>query len=190
MKYSHTIVFSMVVLILISSCASNKTVSEADPTADFSKIRTYNFVKVPDTTGRERGPMETGYLKTAVSREMKVRGISQSDNPDVVVNFSIETEEMYRSRSVPSGDPDGDDDPFYGAYNNVWGFNHEIYFDQYTEGRLNIDLIDPDARKILWHGSTQELLKKEYYGNNVEKTLNAAVTEIFTEFPISAPVSQ
>jgi hypothetical protein len=174
----------LLVLTLLSSCSSTNTVSSADPSVDFSQIRTYNFAAVPNTDGQQYQSLETGYLQTAVSRELNSRGLSQSAEPDVLVNFSIDTQEKVVSRQVPSSSYGVGYDPFYDVYYDDWGRSHETRIDQYTEGKLDIDLIDPQARKMIWQGSTKGRLTQKDY-ENAEVTLNAAVIEIFSQYPVA-----
>ena len=181
--------FLLVLVILLAGCASTNTVSSVDPAADFSQYKTFEFAKVPDTDGKEYQSLETRYLRTAVTRELKSRGFSQSDQADLVINFSIETEEKIRSRSVPSASYGVGYDPYDDVYYDDWGMNHQTRIDQYTEGKLNIDVIDRQARQAIWQGSTKGRLTKQDY-ENAEATLSAAVTDIFTQFPVAAPSTE
>lgn len=173
---------SLLLVFLITSCTTSNTVSSVDPSADFSQYKTYDFAKTLDTDGAQYQSLESGYLRTAVSRELESRGYSQSDQPDLVINFSIETEEKIVQRNVPRAGGGIGYDPFYDAYYDDWGMTHETRIDQYTEGKLNIDLIDAQAHKVVWQGSTKGRLTKKDY-ENAQVTLNKAVTEIFLQFP-------
>jgi len=180
----------MLALSLVAGCAStSNTVSSAAPSVDFSALKTFGFVKIADTDGNEYQSLETQYLRTAITRELTARGWSQDGSPDVVVNFSIETQEKVRSRSVPTGGYGMGYDPYYDAYYDGWGMGHQTMIDQYTEGKLNIDLIDPAQRQMIWQGSTKGRLTKKDL-ENAEATLNAAVVEIFTQFPVAAPTAE
>lgn len=189
MQKSRLYVYLILVMLMLAGCSSSNTVSSADPSVNFGQLKTYAFVAVPDTDGKEYQSLESGYLRTAVSSELEKRGFAQSDNPDVVVNFSIETQEKIVSRPTAGGGYGGVYDPYYDVYYDDWGASHQTRIDQYTEGKLNIDLIDPRARKVVWQGSTKGRLTKKDY-ENAQQTLNEAVTEIFTQFPIPSPESQ
>lgn len=190
MKPSHLYAVSMLALFLLAGCSStSNTVSSADPSVDFGQLKTFDFVKVADTDGKEYTSLETQYLRNAVTRELTARGLSRADQPDVMVNFSIETQEKLRSRSVPTGGYGMGYDPYYDAYYDGWGASHQTMIDQYTEGLLNIDLIDPQARQVIWQGSTKGRLTQKDF-ENAEATLNEAVAEIFVQFPIAAPIAE
>ncbi|NOR18865.1 MAG: DUF4136 domain-containing protein [Xanthomonadales bacterium] len=156
--------------------------SAADPSADFSRYKTYNFIKRQDIDGQDYESLEAGFIKAAVSRELKAVGLTLSDNPDIAVNFSVESQEKIRTRSVPTMSSGVAYSPYYGAYHNTWGTTHETRIDQYTEGRLNIDLIDTMEHKVVWQGATKERLTREDY-ENARKTLDDAVVEILSQLP-------
>lgn len=172
------------VLFAVAGCSSTpNTVSSADPTVDLGQYQTYNFAAVVDTDGQPYQSLETGYIKAAASRELEARGFSRSDDPDLLVNFAIETQEKVRSRSVPTAGGGLAYDPFYDdVYYDTWGTTHTTRIDQYTEGTLQIDLIDKREAKVVWQGATRGRLTKKDY-ENPQATLDGAVAEIFTQFP-------
>ena len=169
---------------LLGACSSTPaTVSTADPSADFSHYKTYAFVQELATDKASYQSLETTHLKRSVSREMDQRGFRKVDiDPDVAINFSLETQEKVRSRSVPSTGYGVGYDPYYDVYYDGWATTHTTRIDQYTEGKLNIDLIEVSSRKLVWQGSTKgRITRKEE--QDVQATLDAAVIEIFQGFP-------
>ena len=128
--------------------------SNTDPTVDFSKYSTFAFLADLTTDKQGYQSLEATYLKESVGRELEKIGLRQvSSNPDLAINFSVETEEKLSSRSVPSGGYGIGYDPIYDVYYDSWGMNHTTLIDQYTEGKLNIDAIDVESRKLVWQGS-------------------------------------
>ena len=174
--------------LLINACASEpQTVSAQDSATDFTRFKTYAFLADLAENKSSYQTLETTYLKESVSREMDRRGFRQSnDNPDLVINFAIETQEKIRSRQVPTGGYGIGYDPFYDVYHESWGASHTTRIDQYTEGKLNIDAIDVASRKLVWQGSTKGRITKKDE-ENWQATLNGAVIDIFAQFPIAAP---
>lgn len=169
---------------LLAAC-STPTVSDADPTADFSSYRTYAFLS---DVAADKAPYETlerAHLKSAVGREMNRLGYRQDNSdPDLLINFAVETQEKVQSRTVPTGGYDIGYDPYYDVYTTGWGMSHTTRIDQYTEGTLEIDLIDVDDRKMVWQGRTKGRLTQKDM-QNYQSTLSEAVTEIFKKFPTS-----
>ena len=80
-------------------------------------------------------------------------------------------------------------DPYYDVYYDGWAASHTTRIDQYTEGKLNIDVIDPRERKLIWQGSISGRLTKKDY-ENAQAVLDESVVEIFKKFPVAPPVAE
>lgn len=180
---------SAVALVFVYGCASApNTISNVAPGADFSNYSTFGFLSVLSTDKENYESMESNFLKVAVAREMDRRGLTYSEAPDLIVNFYIHTQEKIRSRSVPTTSAYYDfRDPFYDPWGGYgMGMGYETRIDQFTEGTLNIDVVDADTKKLVWEGAvsgriTQKDLKR------LEQTIDEAVGVIMVNFPL-APV--
>ena len=170
--------------LVLGGCASSPaTVSSADHSVDFNRYQTYAFVQDLSTDQASYQSLESTFLKNAVAAEMERQGFKQSDNPELVINFSIDSQEKVRSRSVPSSALYVD--PYYGY---GYGMGYETRIDQYTEGRLNIVAVDVKSNRLVWEGSTKGRITAKVE-ENIQLTLDEAVTEVFSQFPVPAPVS-
>jgi hypothetical protein len=166
-------------LLALGACSSNPTTINYDQTADFSQFKTYAFMADLATDKQAYESLESTFLKNSVARELNKTGLEQvQSNPDLLINFSIETEEKIRSRSVPTGGYGVGYDPYYDVYGSGWGSGHTTQIDQYTDGKLVIDAIDVKSKKIVWQGSTHGRLTSKAM-KNYEVTLDEAVKEIF-----------
>ena len=173
--------------LVLAACSSTPaTVSNVDPGVDFSQYKTYAFVEDLSTNSEQFQSLETTYLKTSVTREMEARGFTKSDTPQLAINFSLNTEEKVRTRSVPSTSYGVGYDPYYDVYYEGWDTTHTTRIDQYTEGKLNIDAIDVSSRKLVWQGSTKGRLTKKDL-ENAQAVLDQAVVEVFQKFPVASP---
>ncbi len=179
-------------VVMLAGCASDPTTSNVDPSADLSSYYTYAFLRdLATDKGADYGSLETTYLRNAVAAQLQSMGMTEDRrDPDILINFSIETQEKIQSRSVPTGYGGVGYDPFYdGYYYGGWRATHTTRIDQFTEGRLIIDAIDPDARKLVWQGTTKGRLTTKAM-QNMEETLSAAVNEIFAKFIASQTPQQ
>jgi hypothetical protein len=171
--------------LLLSACASTpNTFSQADPTTDFTQYRTYGFYDNPATNNAEYESLVTNFLKVSVAQQLDARGMSYDpSNPDIVVNFFLNTKEKVRSRSVPTmSGYYGYRDPFYDPWPN---YSYETRIDQYTEGTLNIDVADVAQQKLVWEGSVVGRVNDEFV-RNLEQGLDEAVEAIFDNFPVES----
>lgn len=169
----------LLLTLAVAGCSSSPTVVNYDESIDFSQYETYAFMADLATDKEAYQSLESTYLKDSVAREMKKSGLQAvTSDPDLLINFSIQTEEKIRSRSVPTGGYGIGYDPYYDVYASGWGMSHTTEIDQYTEGKLVIDAIDVKSKKIVWQGSTKGRLTSKAM-DNYQQTLDDAVTEIF-----------
>jgi hypothetical protein len=171
---------------LISCTSSPATTSNSDPTVDFSKYKTFAFLADLSTDKENYQSLESTYLKNAVGRELEQLGLEQvAVNPDLAINFSIETEEKIKTRNIPTTNYGMGYDPYYDVYRSGWGASHTTQIDQFTEGKLDIDAIDIETRSIVWQGTTKGRLTTKDR-KDFKATLDEAVREIF-QFAAAQP---
>ena len=189
MRYPFVVLRNLMAIFLaawLTGCVSKpNTYSQVDPTVDFSGYRTFSFYDSPATNEAAYESLVTSFLKASVAQEMDARGLTYDpEDPDLVVNFFLNTKEKVRSRSVPSmrmGGYYGWRDPFY----DPWpGYHYETRIDQFTEGTLNIDVADAESKKLVWEGAAVGRITEEFI-RNMERGLDEAVRAIFKEFPIA-----
>ena len=175
------------VAFMLGGCASSPTsYSNIDHSVDFRQYETYAFAGDLSTDKQGYQSLESTYLKRSVSAELERRGLRPSAQPDVVIDFAIDSKEKMRSRSYPaSGYYSGYYDPYY---DYGWGMHSEVRIDQYTEGHLVIAAVDAESNKLVWEGSTKGRIGKKEE-RNVQATLDSAVIEIFQHFPVADPAS-
>lgn len=150
-------------LLAVVSCASSgpTIVSNADPATDFGALRTFGFMQPlgTDRQGGARTPLST-MLIAAVSRELEVRGLRQSDagdtQPDVLVNLFANTEQLIDIRQVPATSTWH---PRRGGRYSAWrGYDTQVR--QFTQGTLVVDLVDPARNVLVWEGVAQGRLRQ------------------------------
>lgn len=171
--------------LLFAACASSpSTFSNADPGTDFSKLKTYSYFQQLSTDNEQYQSLVSNFLKVAVAQEFEMRGLSyDGENPQLRVNFYINTKEKIRTRSVPTAGVDyyGYRDPFYDPWGGYGGYETRV--DQYTEGTLNIDVVDVATNKLVWEGSVVGRLSEKDV-RNMEQTVDEAVADAMIGFPI------
>jgi hypothetical protein len=177
------------VFVMVVGCQSAPEVrSDFDHSANFGTYHTYNFVPQPTTDKLGYSSLLTQQLESAVSTQMEARGYVRSEHPDLLVNFSGKLQNMQDVRSDPM--PSG---PYYGyragLYGTWPGYSNEVYTVHYTEGTLNVDLIDAAKDRMVWEGvGVGEVTKAKL--DDRQATLNAAVAAIFGKYPFRAGQSQ
>jgi hypothetical protein len=150
----------MVMTLALTACATGPRIhSLYDPATDFGGFATYNFAPEAKAGDEPYTTFLTRYIRQAVSRELENRGYRLAESPDLLVNFKVQTREKFDVREVPAmGRP-----PFYRRYPYYYSYRFGFYepwpyyayetrMVQYTEGTLNIDLINAAAKQLVWEG--------------------------------------
>lgn len=170
--------------VAMGGCASTpNTVANSDPNTDFTQYSTFGYFETLSTDNEQYQSLVSNFLKVAVAQEFDKRGMTFDPDPDVLVNFYIHTQEKIRSRSVPTaGAYYGYRDPFYDPWVGYGGYETRI--DQYTEGTLNIDVVDAQSKKLVWEGSISGRVTESDI-KNLEQTIDEAVAAVMASYPIT-----
>ncbi len=186
----HTFALLTLAAVITAGCATGPRVfSNTAPAADFDRYRTYSFAGQLGTDKRENvRSLLSQYLIVDVSRQLDSRGYQYvEDNADLIVDFAHITQE--KLRSTPSGSVGGyygyGPYPWYG-YGASYGDRYRIT--QYTEGTLSIAVVDAATKRVAWEGINIERITDDVC-DNMAAAVTAAVDEIFTRFPYSAPAT-
>jgi hypothetical protein len=177
-----------VAAVVLAGCASGpKLFVNEDPGAEFGSYRTFSFSTPLGTDSPQYSSMLSTFLKDATRRELESRGYRYVDSdPDLLVNFYVKTKEKVTSTSVPTG-------PAYGAgYYGYRGMNYGVWsgyetqVSQYTEGTLNIDLVDTRLKRLVWEGVAVGRVRDDIR-ENLKPAVDGVVTQIFAKYPHRAP---
>jgi hypothetical protein len=172
-----------VLALLTAGCASAPRITtNTNPAADFASFDTYNFMPVPGTD-RPNGVQTplSAMLTRAMSREMSSRGFQRSDNPDLLINFFVNTERRMDVRQVPA--PSSFHGFRFNRYATWGGYRTEVR--QYTQGTLAIDLVDARQKVLAWEGIAQQRLGSSAQQITQEQ-VDDVVRQVMAEFNHSA----
>lgn len=178
------IVKSIVLLMwtsLVFSCASTPKIhSLVDHRVQFNDYQTYAFHPSLNIEGANYDSMSSRYIKLAIQNEMQKKGFRQAEDAELWVNFNVYVHDKLTVDSSPSISL------YYGFRRDygVWG-NYPMTqerIQQYTEGTLNIDLIDRKTNLLLWEGVAIGKVTSSTY-DSLEFKINEAVKLIFETLP-------
>jgi hypothetical protein len=166
---------------ILSGCASGPNVIvNADPSANLMSLRTFDFMQPLST---DRGDVQTllsTQLITATTNELKMRGLRrEQNNPDVLINFLLETQEQIRSRNTGASVSTMHRSGRYGG----WGATMSTpTIEQTTQGSLSIDMIDPARNQMIWEGTATNRVTTRMQENQ-EESVNEFIAAILADFP-------
>lgn len=172
--------------IALAGCSSLRTASDYDRDVDFSGYKTYNFYDKGLAQLRLNN-LDKRRLMSAVEAGMNAKGFVKVDQqPNLLVNLVVvarQRTEMYNPG-------------FYGGWGWGWGMGWRNpfwgagpgYVNQYMEGTIIIDLLDPAKKILVWHGSGTGFDMTNF--RNREERLHAGVAEILAQYPPTTTASK
>lgn len=183
------LVAALIGLLLVACSASGpKITSDYDPTVDFSGYQTYNYFNPMGIENPNYSSIIGQMFRDAISREMESRGYRLSDDPDLLLNVSARLDDKTKVTTY--------NDPMYGGY---YGYRRGYYdpwygygggtttrVSQYTEGTVNIDMVDARQKRMVWEGVAIGRVDEDKNNEELRAAINSGVTEMFAPYPFRA----
>jgi len=178
-------VLGLCVLALAGCATGPKITSEADPEADFASYRTFGFYAPLALEKEGYATPTTDRIKAAARAQLESRGYVYAEQPDLWVNLNAYMQEKTSVTSIPTVD-----------YNYYYSYRARSYFavpywrDQtevrnYTEGTLNVDLVDRRKNRLVWEGIAVGRIAKLKPEERAAR-IDATMAEIFARYPYRA----
>lgn len=178
--------------LLATACASGPRVrADRDAAADFTRYRTFAFAEPLGTDRAGYQTMVSQHLKAATQRELESRGLRRVEaDPQLLVNFNGHLSEKFRTSTVPSsGMTFGYGRSYYlyrsGFYTTWPLYERETRVQSYTEGTLNVDIIDAEKKQMIWEGVAVGRVTDQTY-DNLKPEIDAVIAAIFANYPIQS----
>ena len=172
-KYFLTLTFiTLVTTILLVRCSTISVMQDYDPDYDFSKLKTFGFLPIPEDAGIDQ--INANRFGDAIKKEMTAKGYTVSENADfgVAILFGKQTKTNITSYGYG-----------YGAYWGRYGGTTNIDVSQYDEGTLVIDVIDMTKKELVWRGTGTGALTPNATVEERTANINNAVAQILAQFP-------
>ncbi len=185
-------IYLLVALIVVSGCATYTVDSDYDLNADFSSLKTFDWVSsTQPETGDPRidNALLASKVRKAVNTTLASKGYQHktTDSPDFLVQYHVAIEEKSDVTTVdtphyaagPTSVPGG-----FGSMGYSVGYRRaETYVTHYEEGTLLIDIVNPKSKKLIWHGSAKKVVDASASSEQRTTNINTAVQKILENFP-------
>jgi hypothetical protein len=174
-------------LVLVACASPIRTEHDFDPEASFAKYRSFAWISEDPLIGPRPGVARGGYIspiddqriRSAVDARLIAKGYRRAesrDTADLVVSYTIGSQEKVRSESVP-----GRSSTYHSGYGRgSWYGGSSVRTYSYTEGTLALEFYDRESRQAVWVGWASKRLSKS---DDSEEILGKAVSAILEEFP-------
>ena len=181
-------VLGLAALVLLAACATGPRITtEADPEADFSRYRTFGFYSPLAIEPHGYGSAATERMKDAARTQMESRGyVFTTDRPDLWLNINAYTEQRTDVTSMPTVDY-----AYYYSYRArgyyvvpYWRDRTDVH--RYTEGTLNVDLVDVERNRLVWEGIAVGRVGRTKDAAARDARIDSTMAEIFAQYPYRA----
>lgn len=165
----------VLLLFILSSCSSVNVYSDFDKTVDFSQYKTFAFHK----SGIDKvqiSDFDKKRILHAIDSELSKKGMTKSENPDLLINFSTKERERVDVNQFGFGMGYG-----WGFGWNPYLWGGQPYVSTSTEGTLFIDLIDAKKKELIWQGEGVGYLTQSR--SDKDARINEFVSKILAQFP-------
>jgi hypothetical protein len=184
-----TVFAGLALLASMPGCSSQAKLRSAyDDSVDFAQYTTYNYYESVKTDDSDYQSLFSQYMVTAIDKEMQARGYTLSAAPDLLVNFHVQMQDKTKVTTSPSMGMSGGYYGYRRGYYDPWmgyGYGTETHVSQYTEGTFNIDLVDPNLKRLVWETVGVGRITEEKLENMREGVRNG-VPRFFALYPFVA----
>lgn len=176
--------------LLIAGCASKPTIqTDYDHTVDFSQYKTYAFFNPMGIENPNYSSIYGSIFREAISKEMESRGYTKSDNPDLLINVSGRLQDKTRvtttSDPYMAGNYYGYRRGAYGAWGG-YGYGTTTHVSNYTEGTVNVDMVDRMQKRMVWEGVAVGRVKENTTNEEKRTNIQAGIRDMFAGYPFRA----
>ena len=185
---------------LITACASEpRAQSSYDDHVNFSGYQTYNFNGPTEIENPEFSELIRLQYSAAIEQQMFERGYIKADNPDILINVSVDLKDMTsapkpatRRPMYPhdrpttacpsSGDYDGHVTRFVSSSGSLTALC------EFKQGSVSVDMVGMDLNRTIWSGTLLVRIAENERPVYLLKNIVNETDLLFEDFPF--PVRQ
>ena len=173
---------------LVTACASNARVqSDFEDSLDFSHYQSFNFRNPTAIENPDFPEFLRQSFISAIEPQMLVRGFAKSNDPDILISVSVDADDISRAPTRNTCPSYGD---YYSRYlgKNLGTGGGDTTFCMYTEGSINIEMVDVRLKRTIWKGVSRVRIDKREQGRNftLKRYIIGDVGVMFEGFPFKA----
>lgn len=188
------ILFSLHMFVFITGCATMSVNTDYDPLYDFASIKTYEWMPFPENI--QENELAIKHIQYAVNSNLQTKGFAQSPkNPDILVAVHggkerrVDVQEWgygYSNRDYYHAGPYRRDPylrhpgPYMDDARADFGYTRGVDRYEYDVGTLVIDIIDAQAKELIWRGTATGVIDPKAPSREV---ITRSVNKILEAFP-------
>lgn len=154
---------------------------------DFSKYRTYKWVKVPGV--QYPNQILDGQIKQAIESQLSMKGLSktESDDADLYITYQLAIDQEKQWNAFSSG---GD----YWGWGGWGGWGGRgmygggmstttVTSSTINVGTLDLDIYEVATKKQIWRGEATKTVKRQKDPQKLQRNLDKAMAKMLKNYP-------
>jgi len=178
-------------VMLITACGSTTKIhSDYDHSLDFSQYKTFGYYSPMGIENPNYSSLLGQMFRDAIDAQMLPRGYVKSNNPDILINVSARLEDKTQVRTT--SDPMMYGGGYYGYRGGMYdpwggyGYGTSTHVSQYTEGTVNVDMVDVKQKRMIWEGVAIGRVNEKEKNDELRNDIHTGVAEMFEGYPFRA----
>jgi hypothetical protein len=177
--YGRSLCVAALALQALSACGTGPSIRSFEhPEFDLSEYRTFGFHESAAAAARADPVRE--FIRAALDREMRSRGYQYAEQPDLLINFYLQTEEKDTVSTSPAS--------YFGWRGGYhWAADpvRDDAITTYTAGTLNVDVIDRARNELAWEGVAIGTIRDKAL-EAPQPAIDAVIAKILQRYPLPA----
>ena len=153
------------------------------PGTDFSKYKTYRWVRV--AKAQYPNDILDKQITDAIDRQLALKGLSKTDSEtaDLIVAYQVAVNQEKQWNSYSTGGAGWGWGGGYHGYGYGGGGTSTTTSSTIQIGTIGIDMYDTAAKQLVWRGKASKTLDPKAKPEKQQKNLAKAVTKLLKNYP-------
>lgn len=163
-------------ILLVFACAQAPVSFDYESSTELKAMKTYSL-HVPGH-GSSFKSLDNNRIEAALRRTLNSRHLQEvaPDNADFVVSYRVEQDRTIDDSGVSFGFG-------LGSGNLGMGLGTGNQIREVVEGKLIVDVIDPDQKRVVWSARANRNLNESMSPAERDRLVNTLITTMFENFP-------
>ena len=191
MNKLYRLITVLATIALVSGCGSTTKIhSDYDHSIDFSQYKTYNYYSPMGIENPNYSSLLGQMFRDAIDAQMLPKGYVKSDSPDLLINVSARLED--KTKVTTTSSPAMYGGGYYGYRGGMYdpwggyGYGTSTNVSQYTEGTINVDMVDIDQKRMVWEGVAIGRIDEKQKSGELRQDIMDGLAEMFANYPFRA----
>ena len=170
-------------MITIQACSGIQVSQDYEQGYDFSALETFAWKPNPDNEyGVTDNDLMDSRITSAIEKNLSMKNYKQIDSakPDFYISYHVTIKQKISSSNVSGGVSLGRSTR--GRYGSV-GISTGSQLRAYDQGTLLIDVTDVESDKLVWRGTSTQLVSEHSTPEQSTSVINETVEKVLSQFP-------